>query len=348
MMTQPYSETVGILIPTLNRKAYLAEALHSSRSQTYNDVEIIVIDNGSTDGTAEFMKTIPDTRLHYVINEKNLGMIGSINKGITLFSDKVEWCTILSDDDLLETEFIDKLFKAAITWGAKTIIHSHRIFIDEQGNKIREALLAPQEETALDYFSMRARSKRETYLTGVLFNRKAFNEINGYPVFSTGLATDDALIFALSLKDRLFFERTVCAFIRIHKEAESVSSKEGVKKIQTIKEFGDYCKHAVADLGNFTPTQLKSFYRVLRGYIKDLNSYWWLKYVHSIMDQKNLDVSKELQLLSDLVLQDSCAFSRRIRYSILLEKITGVNPEAYKIYRYLWHQAWRIAPTLRA
>ena len=70
----------------------------------------------------------------------------------------------------------------------KSIIHSHRIFIDKAGHRIREAALSPQEETAVEYIKKRAHFKRETYLTGVLFNREAFLSINGYPVFATGLA----------------------------------------------------------------------------------------------------------------------------------------------------------------
>lgn len=341
-MTQPHIVKVGILIPTFNRKAYLVEALHSSCSQTHNKVEIIVIDNGSTDGTTAFMTSVSDQRVRYVVNENNIGMIGSINKGIKLFSDEVEWCTVLSDDDILDKDFIMRVLDTANTFEAKSIVHSHRIFIDKQGNSIREAALSPQEETALDYIRMRANSRRETYLTGVLFNRNAFREIKGYPSFSTGLASDDAFIFALSLKDRLLFESTARAFIRIHEEAESISNMEGVKKIQTIREFGDYCRRAAIELGNFTPAQMKSFYRIMKGYLKALNSYWWLRSVHNIIDHKDINMNDELYLLNSLVMHDSNAFSLRIRLNILLEKMMGVNPETYKTYRYLWHKVGRV------
>ncbi len=341
-MTQPHIVKVGILIPTFNRKAYLVEALHSSCSQTYDNIEIIVIDNGSTDGTTRFMTSVSDQRVRYVVNENNIGMIGSINKGINLFSDEVKWCTVLSDDDILDKDFIKRALNTTNTFAAKSIVHSHRIFIDKQGNRIREAVLSPQEETALDYIRMRANSRRETYLTGILFNRKAFLEIRGYPSFSTGLASDDAFIFALSLKDRLLFERTTCVFIRIHEEAESLSNMEGEKKIQTIREFGDYCRRAAVEIGNFTPAQMQSFDRIMKGYIKALNSYWWLRNVHSIIDQKDINLDNELHHLSSLVKQDSHAFSLRIRLNILVEKMMGVNPETYKTYRYLWHKTGRV------
>ena len=177
------SDTVGILIPTFNRCHYLANALNSAREQTYSNLEIIVIDNGSIDGTAEVMAGGSDPRVRYVVNEKNIGMIGSINRGINLYSDAVEWCTILSDDDFLDKDFVKNLLHTAVISEAKSIVHSHRIFIDKQGSKIREALLSPREETAFEYIKMRAKFKRETYLTGVLFNRKSFLEIKGYPAF---------------------------------------------------------------------------------------------------------------------------------------------------------------------
>jgi glycosyltransferase involved in cell wall biosynthesis len=320
----------------------LAGALHSSCSQTYNEIEIIVIDNGSTDGTAALMASVSDPRVRYVVNENNIGMIGSINKGANLFSDEVEWCTILSDDDFLDQDFIKHLLHAAISSAANSIIHSHRVFIDNRGNRIREAALSPQEETAFEYMKMRAYSKRETYLTGVLFNRKAFGEIKGYPVFSTGLASDDAFIFALALKDRLIFDLRAVAYIRIHEGAESISIVEGVRKIQTLREFGDYCRLVTMTLGNFTPTQMKYFYGILGDYIKALSSYWWLRNYHSILDQKNTDLADELHLLRSLVMQDRHSFSLRIRLSILLEKVTGISPESYKVYRYLCRKAGRI------
>ena len=53
---------VSVLIPTYNRKAFLAEALDSVREQTFTDVEVIVWDDGSTDGTPELLRSIPGIR----------------------------------------------------------------------------------------------------------------------------------------------------------------------------------------------------------------------------------------------------------------------------------------------
>ncbi len=55
---------VSICISTYNRKAYLGQTLESIRAQTYQDYEIVIVDDGSTDGTEEMIRQLP-YRLSY-------------------------------------------------------------------------------------------------------------------------------------------------------------------------------------------------------------------------------------------------------------------------------------------
>ena len=326
---------VGILIPTFNRKHFLMLALESALNQSHRELDVIVIDNGSIDGTTALMAGVSDPRVRYIVNENNIGMIASINKGINLFSDEVEWCTILGDDDLLEKNFVDNSLQAAISFGAKTIIHSHRIFIDQQGNKIREAKLAPSEESAFDYIKMRAQFKRETSLTGVLFNRAAFEEIKGYPAFETGWSTDDAFIFALSLKDRLFFTQDAVSYIRIHEEAESSVFSIGLRQLQTFHQFGEYCKKAAQDSGAFDKKQYAEFEESLKKYTGVLNSICWIQSTHHAILQGNTNHGQLAELIS-FAKNNPDRFTFRVKFAVACHTLTGIFPEGYAAYRALW------------
>jgi len=337
---------IGALIPTYNRVRYLELAVTSILNQSYRNIEVIVIDNGSTDGTAAFMSSISDPRVRYVVNENNIGMIGSINKGISLFSDEVEWCTILGDDDLLDKDFIKNLLQAATTSAAKSIVHSHRIFIDKGGNRIREASLPPKEETAFDYIKMRANFKRETYLTGVMFNRKAFFAIKGYPAFETGWSTDDAFIFALSLKDRLYFAQDAVAYIRIHEEAESKVFSEGMRKLKTFHQFGEYCKKAAQDSGVFDKKQYAEFEISLKKYISALNSLCWIQSTHHALLQENTNREQLAELLS-FAINNPDGFTFRVKFAIACHKFTGIFPERYALYRAWWKNITKLTLYLR-
>ena len=337
---------VGALVPTFNRVEYLSSAVKSVLEQSYNNLEIIVIDNGSTDGTAEFMSGIKDTRVRYIVNDQNLGMIGSINKGVKLFSDEVEWCTVLSDDDLLDKDFVKNLLQSVVASGARSVIHSHRIFIDSHGNRIREAKPSPREETAFDYMIMRAEYKRETYLTGVLFDRRAFIDIHGYPSFTTGLASDDAFIFALALKDRLVFDQNAVAYIRLHQGAESATALDGIKKLRTLDEFADYCKTAARASSPPDQDKLREFEQSLNKYFRALSSEYWVKAGHCA-GQVNGN-RKQLAELIALARENPGRFTFRVKLAVGCYRITGIFPESYSWYSALWEKIKAMAHFLRS
>jgi glycosyltransferase involved in cell wall biosynthesis len=76
--------TVSVIIPTYNRAHLVGRAIKSVLSQTYQDFEVIVVDDGSSDNTEDVIKSIGDARLLYVRHEKNVGSNAARNTGIRL------------------------------------------------------------------------------------------------------------------------------------------------------------------------------------------------------------------------------------------------------------------------
>ncbi len=244
-------ESVGILIPTYNRLPFLEKSLASALNQTCRDVEVVVIDNGSTDGTAGYMAGINDPRVRYLVNERNLGLVGSINKGIALMSAGVSWCTILCDDDLLEREYVAKMCEFVESRQDFGVAYVPLTFIDADGKLVRRGLAGPEMESSWSYLKARSRNSRETYLTGVFFSRKSFEAIGGYPAFTTGMATDDAFIFHLGVMGALVgCNKNAEAFVRQHEGSESVSLAGGLlKHFQALLDFRGYCCRVARDNG---------------------------------------------------------------------------------------------------
>lgn len=88
---------VSIIIPTYNRAQFLYDAITSVLNQTYQDFEILVIDDCSQDNTQEIVNSFHDTRIKYIRHEKNKGEAGSRNTGIR--SSSAEYIAFLDDDD---------------------------------------------------------------------------------------------------------------------------------------------------------------------------------------------------------------------------------------------------------
>lgn len=87
----------SIIIPTFNSKNDVQRAVHSVLSQTYHSYEILVIDDGSTDGTENIIRSISDSRLKYYWNENSGGPAKPRNFGISIATGN--WLCFLDADD---------------------------------------------------------------------------------------------------------------------------------------------------------------------------------------------------------------------------------------------------------
>ena len=90
---------VSVCIPTYNGAATIAQTIESVLSQTFADYELVVVDDGSTDGTAEIVAGIRDRRVSYFRNATNLGPQGNWNRCLALA--RCPYVKLLPHDDLL-------------------------------------------------------------------------------------------------------------------------------------------------------------------------------------------------------------------------------------------------------
>lgn len=83
-MTAEPRPKVTVLMPVYNGETFLLEAVESILAQTFKDFELLVIDDGSVDGSADIVASCPDPRVRLVSNGENLGLIATLNRGIEL------------------------------------------------------------------------------------------------------------------------------------------------------------------------------------------------------------------------------------------------------------------------
>ena len=88
---------VSILIPTYNRAYCIDRSISSVLSQSFRDLELIIVDDGSTDGTAEMLKGYADERIRVVVHGNNRGVAAAKNTGLD--NARGDWIGILDSDD---------------------------------------------------------------------------------------------------------------------------------------------------------------------------------------------------------------------------------------------------------
>ena len=87
---------VSVIIPTFNRERFLPRAMRSVLEQSFRDLELLVVDDGSTDGTGEIVKSLGDSRTRY-FHQQNRGVSSSRHLGIK--EGKRKFCSCLDSDD---------------------------------------------------------------------------------------------------------------------------------------------------------------------------------------------------------------------------------------------------------
>ena len=138
-MNKKEPDLITVIITTYNRKTMLQKAIESVVNQTYRNLEIIIADNHSEDGTKEMCEEFAkkDSRIVYLRHEKNLGMTGNINAAHKI--SKGVYMNVLCDDDWLDLDFIEKCYKEITKKPYYSFVTPTVRLFDEKYNFIKES-----------------------------------------------------------------------------------------------------------------------------------------------------------------------------------------------------------------
>lgn len=97
----------SVIIPLYNKAPYIAKTINSVLGQTFRDYELIIIDNGSTDGSGEIAGGFDDSRISLHRLEENVGVSGARNRGVRLST--APYMVFLDGDDWWEPTFLEEM-----------------------------------------------------------------------------------------------------------------------------------------------------------------------------------------------------------------------------------------------
>lgn len=221
------SPSISIILPAFNSEAFIAEAIRSLLSQTFTDFELIIINDGSTDRTEEIILSFSDPRIHYHRNQKNSGLICTLNKAIDLAKGK--YIARMDADDIciperlsIQKNFLDQNVDIAA-------VAAPVIFIDRAGKETgvweldRQTLLPARIKKVMPYENCIAHPS--VMIRGVVLKEFRYKDYQkniedydlwlrllnrGYAIGKTGMPlllyrVHEASITGTSLKKKNFF-----------------------------------------------------------------------------------------------------------------------------------------------
>lgn len=122
---------VSIVVPVYNVEKYIVQCLESLRQQTFHDIEIICIDDGSTDKSGSILDEFAELDERFiVVHKKNTGYGHSVNMGIS--KAKGDYIGIVESDDFAKTDMIENLYNAALLSDADVIKGNYDFYFEKK------------------------------------------------------------------------------------------------------------------------------------------------------------------------------------------------------------------------
>ena len=207
---------VSIVTPSYNQAQFQERTIQSVLQQTYADIEYIVIDGGSTDGSKEIIERYAD-RITYWVSEKDKGQTDAINKGFAQATGEVlAW---LNSDDTMEPDAVKRAVEELKRHPEVGMVYGHGFFIDGEDKKIGDF---PSAQT--NYAKLRQAyvhiCQQASFWRAALWNKVGPLDDSIY------FAMDYDLWLRLAKEAPLLFINEHWANFRLHGEAKSVAEDD--------------------------------------------------------------------------------------------------------------------------
>ncbi|GAB1414555.1 MAG: hypothetical protein AMXMBFR31_30280 [Candidatus Desulfobacillus denitrificans] len=201
---------VSVAIPAYNHAAYIEACLESVCAQTYPELELVLIDDGSQDGTYEVARRFIEPRRErfrriVLDRQENRGVSATSNACIAAC--RGEWVHLLGSDDVLYPNKVERIQQAIVQWNCPdlALVHADAEIIDSEGRLHARQSRKPRPAAGVERESWRWLFMGEHYIFNptLAIRRDAFLAIGG---FDSGLALED-MDFWLRLSVRHAFGR---------------------------------------------------------------------------------------------------------------------------------------------
>lgn len=221
-----------------NGGEYVKKCVYSILSQTFTDFNLIVLDNCSTDGTSEWLRSLEDNRVIIYRSDEPLTIENNWARILTV--SKNEFITLIGHDDLLMPEYLQTMEVLIAANPKASLYQTHSIYIDAKGAKLRNCIQMPDKMTGAVFIATALQRNLDLNGTGFMCRATDYEKINGIPLFSKLLFADYALWFSISGESYIAISPKCEFAYRIHQNTSQVA--DPVVYSDALKSFCDFLR----------------------------------------------------------------------------------------------------------
>ncbi|AVH49942.1 glycosyltransferase family 2 protein [Acinetobacter sp. SWBY1] len=224
----------SVVIPLYNKEKYIGRAVESVLAQTYQDFELIVVDDGSTDASVSQINSIFDPRLR-IIQQKNQGEGPARNAGIQVANR--EWIAFLDADDAWLPDHLDELSNIINKHPNAKMLSTSCAQIEDSNEKFNVKNSLNSHIREIDYFYEASIKIGIINSTSLAINKCVFLDVGGFNQFKAGADLECWARIALKYNVAISNKITCCYFRDTGGVMQSLAAKKATKPVTTLSDI---------------------------------------------------------------------------------------------------------------
>ncbi|MBR5195548.1 MAG: glycosyltransferase family 2 protein [Akkermansia sp.] len=222
---------ISIVIPLYNKEKQISETLRSVLQQSFQNFEIVVVNDGSTDGSVSAVHSVKDDRIR-VFHQNNAGVSAARNRGVE--EARCDFIAFLDADDRWQPEYLQTQYELAQKYPECTVFACSYEFVHADGSVhpsiIRKLPFEGTDGILSNYFEVASCSNPPLWTSAVMVRKKRLQSMGGFP---PGIKSgEDLLTWArLACTGQIAYSRSVLAQF-ISTPPDGVGSKASVRMSQ--------------------------------------------------------------------------------------------------------------------
>jgi glycosyltransferase involved in cell wall biosynthesis len=249
---------VSVVVPIHNGRHVVEAALRSVADQTFKDFEVIVVDDGSTDGLVISREEFPNLEIRLLRHPENRGAAAARNTGIA--NSKGRWIAFLDCDDSWDPHKLERQI-AVIERAGRPLLACCTGFTLERNGRVHATFVPPAREAFRDEILLGCRVSPGTTL---LVDRLAFDEIGGFDESFRRLEDWDWLLRYAERFDMEFVPPPL-ARVNLHPANVSPPASDGDPVLAAISRLGSKHREAISSRGSTAMRRFRSALLIEKG-----------------------------------------------------------------------------------
>jgi glycosyltransferase involved in cell wall biosynthesis len=260
---------LSIIICCYNSLKYIEETLNSCLNQSIVEKEIILVDDGSTDGTKEFLKNAKSISplIKVIFNEENLGLPRSVNKGVEIAEG--EFVSLVGHDDFFDVDHFEKMINFFDR--DSVLVYCNSYLVDEKSERKTDLITSNYEyvlnseiqEENLRKVNLRLGQFNFISSCGMVMRKNAFNSVKGWsPIYKV---YGEWLLYTKLIQNGSFkFCDSTIGNYRIHQTNISKTLTD-VHKLREVNNYYQNCRFSALKNSKLSMLDtIRIWYRIVR------------------------------------------------------------------------------------